>query len=463
MATLTDGWAYLAPTDQPTSARAKAQSLQIGVQSVTRKPKASQDGRAETSIELRNSQAGSEDTRTSNLEPPTAVNSPWSTPSRSTSTDYVTNPFVHRYGRRFLNDPSLLYPLPVDLAELHRQTLRTEMLVNINGAPFCSPFFKDSPPTKVLELACGSGFWSSACHDYFKSQGDCSKISFTGLDIAPLAPDLSPLGLDWQFVRHDVGEHPLPFREGEFDFIFIKDASFCRAASEIRTASIEEYLQFLRPGGVLEVWESDYEFRTLLPHPSIPSKLSGVTERDIRQAEDTATYLISPSTAFAKSKNKFLQDYNTWVKAALEKRSFTATPCTMVSWAFTSVPDKCKRVGSRRVAIPFGEVRWEQEGIVGGIGNALKQNRNEPAPAAERQSNVEPRTLTEEQAALRRTALATTIQFMESLEILLKEESGKTQDEWDRWWAGMTNELIEQNGTFNGECLETGAWWCQKI
>lgn len=456
MATMTDGWAYhyLTPSDQPTSMRAKAQGMQIGVPSTTRK--------AETLIELRKAQTGSEDTTSSGLEQTTTVNSASSTLSQNTLTDYKTDPFVHRYGRRFLHGPTLLYPLPVDLVELHRQTLRTEMFMDVNGAPFCSPFFKDSPPTKVLDLACGSGFWSSACHDYFRSRGDCSNISFTGLDIVQLAPDLSLHGLNWHFVQHDLGERPLPFSEGEFDFIFIKDASFCRAASEINSTSMEEYLRLLRLGGVLEVWESDHTFRTLLPHPSIPSKLSGVNEKDIEQAEETATYLISPSTAFAKSQNKFLQDYNGWMEMALEKRNFTATPCAMVSWNFASVPDKCEKVGSRRVAIPFGEVRWEQDDIAGGTGNSLKQNRSEPAAAAERQAKIKPKTLTAEQAALRRTALITTIQFIESLELLLKEESGKRQDEWDRWWAGMTHDLLEQNGTFNGECLEIGAWWCQK-
>ena len=457
MAMMSDGWAYhyLAPSERPTSTRAKVQSLQMGAPVTTRK--------AEAAMELRQPQSGLEDTTSSSLEQPTTVNSASSTPSRNTLTDYKINPFVHRYGRRFLRDPILLYPLPVDLVELHRQTLRTEMFMDVNGAPFCSPFFKDSPPTNVLEIACGSAFWSSACHDYFKSRGDCSNISFTGLDIVQLAPDLSLHGLNWHFVQHDLGERPLPFSKGEFDFIFIKDASFCRAASEISSTSMEEYLRLLRPGGVLEVWESDHTFRTLLPHPSIPSKLSGVAEEDIEQAEETATYLISPSTAFAKSQNKFLQDYNSWVEMALEKRSFTATPCTRVSWAFTSVPDKCEKVGSRRVAIPFGEVRWEQNDVAGGTGKGLTQNRREPAAAAERQAKVEQKPLTAEQAALRRTALMTTIQFIESLELLLKEESGKRQDEWDRWWAGMTHDLLQQNGTFNGECLEIGAWWCQKI
>ena len=43
-------------------------------------------------------------------------------------------------------------------------------------------------------------------------------------------------------------------------------------------------------------------------------------------------------------------------------------------------------------------------------------------------------TLTDEQAALRYTALLVVIQMIESLEPLLKEVSGKNQEEWQRWW-----------------------------
>ena len=42
-------------------------------------------------------------------------------------------------------------------------------------------------------------------------------------------------------------------------------------------------------------------------------------------------------------------------------------------------------------------------------------------------------------------------------------ESGKKQDEWDRWWAALNSDVLERNGLSNGECLEVGAWWAQKI
>ena len=72
-------------------------------------------------------------------------------------------------------------------------------------------------------------------------------------------------------------------------------------------------------------------------------------------------------------------------------------------------------------------------------------------------------TLTEEQAALRHTALLVVIQMIESLEPLLKEVSGKTQEEWQGWWGSMMTNLLQEKGASSGECLEIGVWWCQKV
>lgn len=79
--------------------------------------------------------------------------------SRSLSEDYMATPFAYRHGRRYLRNPSISYPLPVDLMELHRQCLRTMLLIQVFGRPFCAPFFRDRAPEKVLEVACGSALW----------------------------------------------------------------------------------------------------------------------------------------------------------------------------------------------------------------------------------------------------------------------------------------------------------------
>ena len=168
----------------------------------------------------------------------------------------------------------------------------------------------------------------------------------------------------------------------------------------------------------------------------------------MEQAEDSATYIIAPGTAFARAQNGFLADYNGWVEKAFDKRGLVTAPCSLAQWTLSAEPDLWYDLGSRRVAIPFGEVRWEQE-----TSSSVKGSQR---------ADTGPRDLSAAQAALRRTALMTTLRFIEALEPLLKAESGKRQDEWDRWWANLMHDLVENNGTFNGECLEVGAWWGRK-
>ena len=359
----------------------------------------------------------------------------------------TVEPFIKKHGRRYLRDPSIPYPLPCDLPEMNRQSLRTVMLMRVFGAPFCAPYFEDETPIKVLEIACGTGLWSSACNDYFKRSG--AKIPFTGLDIVALAPDLSRTGVDWTFVQHDMRKK-LPFPDEEFDFIFIKDTGLCTLAASFQGDPLGEPLRVLRREGTLEIWDSDHIIRTLLPNPPVAR---GTSEDDLEQANATATYTISAATPFAPAQNSFLKDYNTWVQKALEKRKLTATPCASIGPAFTAEAESFSDFGSRRIAIPLSEVRWEKES---GAGQSSARRRPSGAVGGE------PRKLTSDQIALRRTALMTVVQTMEGLEPLLMEVSGYGRDEWDRWWSSMTSDLLQQRGTANGEVLEVGAWWGQK-
>ena len=383
--------------------------------------------------------------------------------SRKSNADYTSMPFTYRHGRRYLRDPTIAYPLPVDLVEIHRQNLCTILLMQVYGAPFCAPFFQRRPPKKVLEMACGSALWSSSAHDFFKQRG-YANVSFTGLDIAPLAPDLGKHGVDWIFVQHDMRKLPLPFEDEEFDFIFVKDTVFCAAGVGVGRSPLTELMRYLKPGGVVEVWESDLLFRCLLPSP--PTNL-GTPEDVVKQAGSTATYAIAAGTPFAKAQNTYLQDYNVWAEKAIDKIEATATPCALMGLTFSSEPEVYGSVGSRRIAIPLGETRWEREGI-GGDPTGQKNKNSRDKSGAKRvspgmQPSVERKPLTADQKALRRTALTAVLGLIEGLEPLLMQESGKKQDEWDRWWAGLNSDLLEQDGLLNGECLEIGAWWARKI
>ncbi|KAL9113377.1 MAG: hypothetical protein Q9227_002418 [Pyrenula ochraceoflavens] len=366
------------------------------------------------------------DTSSSAMSTSTTANSS----NSNASSDTNQSPLIKRNGRLFLRDSH--YPLPCDFPELNRQCLRSLMLMRVFGAPFCAPYFEDGAPRRVCEVACGSGLWSTACNDYFDHS---ERPSFIGLDIVPLAPDLQKQGLNWQFVQHDLRK-TWPFPDNYFDFVFIKDASFARSAPDMQSFPLIEPLRILRSGGVMEIWDSDYIIRTLLPNPVAAR---GTSEDEREQAVNTATYMVSAATPWTKAQNQYIRDYNSWMQKALDKRNLTGTPCAFLSMVMNLVSDSFSDMGGRRIAIPFSEVRWEK------------------GP-----NNSNPKALNADQLALRRTAMTTFIQMIESLEPVLLESSGLGQDEWDRWWAAMTSDLISNKGTTNGEALEVGAWWAKK-
>ena len=393
--------------------------------------------------------------------------------------------FITRNGRSYINDPHITYPLPIDLAELHRQSLRTLMLIQVFGGPVCSPAFATRPPTRVLEIGCGSGFWSMMCHRYFRDRGH-GNISFTGLDIAPLAPSGSGDGgagtafefakpdrdMKWRFVQHDIHYAPFPFADGEFDLVMVKDMSLAVTHSS-QQRMVDEYIRLLRPGGHLEIWESDHTIRMLRPHVAGTTSSTAATQTAVAMPADhdeeheaaasLGAYVMGSNTPLSPPLNNFLVEYNTWLVRALELRDISPVPCTIIGPMLLQESETLCDVRSRRLAIPLSEVRWEKEGV-GGVVTKDGKSYIDTRGKGKQKSDASGRnkTLSAGQAALRRTALQTVVQGIQALEPMLKEVSGKRQDEWDGWIGKMMNDLMKENGTSWGECLEVGAWWAQK-
>lgn len=364
-----------------------------------------------------------------------SLNSPGRPSSSTSAADYWTYPLIRQGARTYLRDPENLYPLPCDIPEIHRQTLRTLLLLRVFGGPFCNPYSADNPPKRVLEVACGSGLWSNLCHDFFASRGH-PNISFTGIDLVSLAPDLRKKGVDWQFKRHDLRAPRLPFPDDYFDLVFIKDAGMCPSSPAQQASGLSEPLRVLKSGGVLEVWDSDWVFRSLLPNPAPARKLAS---REQEIADHTATYTFSSATPFTNAQNRFLMNYNEWVEGAFDRRKLTPLPCATIGLSFNAEVDVLGKVDSRRIAIPLGELRWEREG----------QGQSRKA-------------LTDEQSVIRRTAVLTVVEMIEGMEPILMEASGKSRGEWDKWWTAMTADLLQKGGCSSGECLEVSAWWGRK-
>ncbi|KAF4991428.1 hypothetical protein FGRMN_7831 [Fusarium graminum] len=385
----------------------------------------------------------------------------------SNSSDPALKPFIVQNGRTYFNDPTSSYPLPTDLAELHRQSLRTLLMIQVYGAPVYTPFIRNNPPLRVLEVGCGTGFWSMMCHRYYRERGH-GGIHFTGIDIAPLAPGSpgSPAELckpdkdmKWRFVQHDLRQLPWPFADEEFDMIMVKD-TFLMVPSHVYQLFIEEYLRVLKPGGVMEIWDSDPTFRMLRPH--VPSALPGSEEAEEHEAAlDLGAYLMTSKTPLSAPLNSFLVEYNTWLSRTLEARQLSPVPCSLISAFLHQEAEVIMEIKTKRLAIPLSEVRWEREGVGGVVTKDGKSYVEMKAKSTPHQK-VEKKTLTPGQSALRKTALLTVAQQVSALEPIIREASGKSQDEWDTWVAKMMADLMSESGTSWGECLELGVWSARK-
>ncbi|KAJ2989513.1 hypothetical protein NUW58_g3432 [Xylaria curta] len=381
--------------------------------------------------------------------------------------------FVVRNGRTYINEATLPYPLPVDLPELHRQSLRTLLMFQLFGGPILSSVFASRPPTRVLDVGCGAGFWSMMCHRYFAQHGH-SSISFTGLDIVPLGgsgaqtnvkPDKE---MQWHFVQHDIRQLPWPFADGEFDLVMVKDMAFAASARDAQPI-MDEYLRVLKPGGVLEFWEVDSIIRMLRPHAP---KSTGAeihdddTSSDGGDDEDNAermgAYVMNNNTPISPPQNPYVVDYNAWSSKALEHLGLSAAPCTSIGPSLLQEAESLMDVQSKRLAVPLSEIKWEREGV-GGVVTKDGKSYIDTQKGKFRDTDWKTgSSVTAAQSALRRTALETTVSFILALEPLLRDVSGKSQEEWDTWAGKMTNDLLRDDGTSWGECLEVGVWTARK-
>ncbi|KAH8652560.1 hypothetical protein BX600DRAFT_97435 [Xylariales sp. PMI_506] len=395
-----------------------------------------------------------------------------STPAKPRTT-VGPKPLIVRNGRTYIHDESLHYPLPVDLAELHRQSLRTLLLFQLFGGPIISTAFSARPPQRILEVGCGSGFWSMMCHRYFAQHGHGS-ISFTGMDMVPLCgtgpdPNSKPDNdMNWRFIQHDMRRLPWPLQDGEFDLVMVKDMSVS-APGQYSQVFMDEYLRILKPGGVLEIWETDLTVRMLRPHvpaaqSTAPAEDSESDSEDEDDASRLGAYVVTANTPLSAPLNTYLVEYNGWLSKALDQRYLSAVPCTLIGPMLLQ-EDGLVEVRSKRLAVPLSEVRWEREGVGGVVtkdGKSYIDSMKGKGKAADLKTGKGGKSLTGAQAAIRRTALETTVGLIQALEPVLREVSKKSQDEWDGWAGKMTNDLLKDGGTSWGECLEIGAWSARK-
>jgi len=193
-------------------------------------------------------------------------------------------------------------------------------------------------------------------------------------------------------------------------------------------------------------------------------------EKDFKDlATATGTYNITSQTSLTAPQNQHLIDYNGWIAKGLESKGLNAVPCTTIQPMLLQETEDLADIESKRLAIPLGDIRWEHDNPGGstrkGAGEGPRRESHEkPSSSVKGKSSTPERNknLTSAQVAVRQTAVQILVQSIEGMEPMLREASGKGQDEWDRWMSNMMNDLMVQNGASWGECLEVGAWWATR-
>ncbi|KAJ6605681.1 hypothetical protein B0H10DRAFT_2076669 [Mycena sp. CBHHK59/15] len=111
-----------------------------------------------------------------------------------------------------------------------------------------------TPPTKVLDIGCGTGTWILNCGMAWRN------CHFVGVDIVPLHPDLgsSELSTRITWVQANFLEG-LPFPNDEFDFVHIKRIAL-GVPEDKWDALFEEIVRVMKPGGAFELIEEDLFF-----------------------------------------------------------------------------------------------------------------------------------------------------------------------------------------------------------
>ncbi|KAJ1310077.1 hypothetical protein OPQ81_006829 [Rhizoctonia solani] len=127
----------------------------------------------------------------------------------------------------------------------------------------------ESPPAKVLDLGCGTGYWIiKAAHQWTQTQ-------FVGFDLVPIQPSLervtSRSGVSTSKTHADLRLHErihwvhgnflekLPFEDSEFDFVRCR--KIARGVPESKWDGLyEEIVRVMKPGAAFEHIEEDILF-----------------------------------------------------------------------------------------------------------------------------------------------------------------------------------------------------------
>ncbi|EJF67225.1 S-adenosyl-L-methionine-dependent methyltransferase [Dichomitus squalens LYAD-421 SS1] len=161
--------------------------------------------------------------------------------------------------------------------------------------------FGKKPPSDVLDLGCGEGFWVLHAAKLWKS----SNTRIVGLDLIDvhnneagevhphLEPEHAAKNVVWK--RANFVKYPLPFPDNSFDLVRMANLTLCIPVSRWKFV-LTQVRRVLRPGGRLELIDDDLFFPTILPRPTRddPRSLSRPNYQRAANSENIVLGLSSP-------------------------------------------------------------------------------------------------------------------------------------------------------------------------
>ncbi|CAG8591245.1 2082_t:CDS:2, partial [Acaulospora colombiana] len=144
------------------------------------------------------------------------------------------------------------YPMPDSETEVERLRSLHFSINHIWQKPFCSPVdevLKDGG-AHVLDVGCGcNGDWIFELAEKYPSS------KFTGFDISSYLPTSYP-HQNVKFFKHSIVDG-IPYPDNTFDFIHLRGVDLYCTVDEFHNKIMKEFLRALKPGGWLEIVETE--------------------------------------------------------------------------------------------------------------------------------------------------------------------------------------------------------------
>jgi len=185
-------------------------------------------------------------------------------------------------GRRMLTRTP--YVLPKDQAEGDRLDIQHHLIKLALGSNYCAPLRQ---PTRILDVACGTGTWGREMAHHFTE----ARVLGIDVDRTPLEralERLGPQGLVPPNFRFQVADalQPLPFAEAAFDYVharlmspFVPERQWPQVVGEL--------LRVLEPGGYLELVEFEESARST--DPALTALIAALDRLALARGLDTHT------------------------------------------------------------------------------------------------------------------------------------------------------------------------------